>query len=431
MSCLLSRSPPIRHAADIPRRHHSGRAAFIWTIGAIVALGSLATAISLWQQWDDQHGKPFVFGFDAAGTYFLGSFGFLIIALVTNGGMTWRRTTLVSALIFLPTAIFAASQVRFTFLAFAGALGLTLMLSEARQRKYVVAVGLVILLAIGAGLLARYDKARIFADYAMEQSSGEVGLERPPSCYLKVNLRNSIAIRKVLVQDALFLIPRSEWIGTGLDSFMKFSCIKLTEVHNSILQATVEFGWLGGSLLLAIIIVAAGPAFHLARYDDAARFVLCSLFFVVLLSLAHGRVSRDGVLFTLLGCVVGVKETCLARAGEVCGGCIGYAGDCAQYHATYGISAMVVSATRSRFWLLSVDVYPVLVAASIPWSTSAVAIFMVIWFVVLIPTIEPRSFVQSLKRPAYWLPLAFVALAAIGTLWGDAPWPVDSMPSIR
>ena len=85
---------------------------------------------------------------------------------------------------------------------------------------------------------------------------------------------------------------------------------------------------------------------------------------------------------------------------------------------------MVVSATRSRFWLLCVDIYPVLVAASIPWSTSGVAIFMVMWFVVLIPTIDPRLFVQSLKRPAYWLPLAFVALAAIGTLWGDAPWPV-------
>ena len=93
----------------------AGRSAFIWTTGIIVALGSVATAIALWQQWDDQHGKPYVFGFDAAGTYFLGSLCFLVIALVTAGGMTWRRTALVSALIFLPTAIFAASLVRFTF----------------------------------------------------------------------------------------------------------------------------------------------------------------------------------------------------------------------------------------------------------------------------------------------------------------------------
>ena len=157
-------------------------------------------------------------------------------------------------------------------------------------------------------------RRRLFADYAIERSPGEIGLEKPPSCYLTVNPRNSIAIRKVLVQDALFLIPRSGWIGTGLDSFMKFSCIKLTEVHNSVLQAAVEFGWLGGSLLFALVIVAQVRLFPLARYDDASRFVLCGLAFVVLLSLAHGRVSRDGVLFALLGCAVGLRETSRAPA---------------------------------------------------------------------------------------------------------------------
>jgi O-antigen ligase len=64
----------------------------------------------------------------------------------------------------------------------------------------------------------------------------------------------------------------------------------------------------------------------------------------------------------------------------------------------------------------------VLVAASIPWSTSAVAIFMVIWFIVLIPTIEPRRFLEALRGPACWLPLAFVGLALVGTLWADGPW---------
>jgi O-antigen ligase len=148
----------------------------------------------------------------------------------------------------------------------------------------------------------------------MEQSSGFVGSEKPPSCYLKINLRNSIAIRKVLVQDALFLIPTSGWIGTGLDSFMKFSCIELTEVHNSILQAALEFGWLGGSLLFVMVVMAAGPMFPQVRQDDVARFVLCSLAFVVLVSLAHGRVSRDALLFAFLGCAVSLRETAGARA---------------------------------------------------------------------------------------------------------------------
>ncbi len=286
-----------------------GRGAFIWATGIIVALGSVATAAALWQQWNDEHGKPYVFGFDAAGTYFLGSLCFLVIALVTSGGLTWRRTAIVSSLVFLPTAIFAASLVRFTFIALAGSLCLATVLSEARQRKHVVVIAFVLLAAIAAGLLARYDQARRFVDYAIERSPGEIGLEKPPSCYLAVNPRNSIAIRKVLVQDALFLIPRSGWVGTGLDSFMNFSCIKLTEVHNSVLQAAVEFGWLGGSLLLALIVVAAGSLVPLARHDDATRFVLCGLALVVLLSCAHGRISRDGILFALLGCAVGLKET--------------------------------------------------------------------------------------------------------------------------
>jgi hypothetical protein len=288
----------------------SGRSPFIWVTGTVAALGSVATAVALWQQWDQEHGKPFVFGFDVAGTYFLGSLCFLIIAVVTSGGLTLRRT----ALVFLPTAIFAASQVRFTFLALAGSLCLAAILSEARQRKHIIIVAVVLLSAIAAGLLARYGHSRLFADYAIQRSPGEIGLEKPPSCYLAVNPKNSIAIRKVLLLDALFLIPKSGWVGSGLDSFMKLSCIETTEIHNSVLQAAVEFGWLGGSLLLALMVVAGGSLLPLARSDDASRFVLCGLAFVLLLSLAHGRVSRDGALFALLGCAVGLRETSRAPA---------------------------------------------------------------------------------------------------------------------
>jgi hypothetical protein len=87
------------------------------------------------------------------------------------------------------------------------------------------------------------------------------------------------------------------------------------------------------------------------------------------------------------------------------------------------MSAAYFSATRSPFWLLCVDLYPVLVAACIPWSTTAVAVFMVIWLIVLAPTIDPRAFLRSLREPACWLPLAFFALAVVGVLWADIPWP--------
>jgi O-antigen ligase len=73
--------------------------------------------------------------------------------------------------------------------------------------------------------------------------------------------------------------------------------------------------------------------------------------------------------------------------------------------------------------ILTVDVLAVLVAAVLPWSTSGVAIFMVLWFLALIPTLDPRALLRSLMRPASALPLAFFALAVVGTLWSDSPWP--------
>jgi hypothetical protein len=88
------------------------------------------------------------------------------------------------------------------------------------------------------------------------------------------------------------------------------------------------------------------------------------------------------------------------------------------------VLSVFLFATRSSFWLLCVDLYPAVIAASLPWSTSAVSIFSVVWLFVLIPSVEPRSFLLSLRRPAYWLPLAFFALAVLGVLWVDGSWSV-------
>jgi hypothetical protein len=275
----------------------------------IVALGTIVTTVALAEQWNDEHGKPIVFGQDAAGTHFLGLLAVLIIALVTTGKLTRSRAALTSALIFLPCIVFAASFVRFTFIALAGSMGCALILSETRQRKYIVAIGLVIFVAIAIGFASRYDIALLSAKNMVEETSGDVKSERPPSCYLNVNLRNSLAMRKALLRDAWFLAPEAGWFGTGLDSFFQFSCMKLIQVHNSVLQTTIEFGWLAGGLLSFLILAVGGSLFSLARQDGASRFVLCGLVFVVFLSMAHGRISRDSLLFAFMGCAVGLRET--------------------------------------------------------------------------------------------------------------------------
>jgi O-antigen ligase len=85
--------------------------------------------------------------------------------------------------------------------------------------------------------------------------------------------------------------------------------------------------------------------------------------------------------------------------------------------------AIVVSARHDpAARILNVDLLAVLVAALLPWSTSGVAIVAVIWLVALIPTLDLRAFVRSLKHPISALPVALFALAVVGTLWSDAEW---------
>jgi O-antigen ligase len=83
---------------------------------------------------------------------------------------------------------------------------------------------------------------------------------------------------------------------------------------------------------------------------------------------------------------------------------------------------MIASWPKSWFWLLCADLYPALSAAALPWSTTAVAVFMTIWFIVLLPTIDYPAFFSSLKNPVSFLPIAFVGLAILGMCWADDAW---------
>ena len=88
------------------------------------------------------------------------------------------------------------------------------------------------------------------------------------------------------------------------------------------------------------------------------------------------------------------------------------------------IPELIASWPQSRFWLLCVDLYPALAAASLPWSTTAVSVFMVLWLLAVLPTIRWQAFFKSLRAPASFLPLAFFALAIAGLFWTADTWPV-------
>jgi O-antigen ligase len=73
-------------------------------------------------------------------------------------------------------------------------------------------------------------------------------------------------------------------------------------------------------------------------------------------------------------------------------------------------------------WSETVDLFAVLTAASLPWSTSLAAIFNAMLLVCMVPFLDVRAFLQSLKRPICAAPIALVLLALVGTLWSDAAW---------
>ncbi|HEX7881964.1 MAG TPA: O-antigen ligase family protein [Afipia sp.] len=73
-------------------------------------------------------------------------------------------------------------------------------------------------------------------------------------------------------------------------------------------------------------------------------------------------------------------------------------------------------------WQTAADVVAVLIALSLPWSTSLVGIFGVVLLVVITPTVDLSAFWGLLKRPICVAPIMLFGVALVGTLWSDAPW---------
>jgi len=81
-------------------------------------------------------------------------------------------------------------------------------------------------------------------------------------------------------------------------------------------------------------------------------------------------------------------------------------------------------ATGKHFERLTIaaDWLAVGVAASLPLSTSATGILLVIWLLVLVPTLDGKSLRRELKMPAGALPVVLVALGVLGMAWADVTW---------
>ena len=308
-----------------------------WISGIIVGLGVVVTVPVLFSAWfAGDVDRPFVFGFDNAATAFSLSLGFLVIAFVTSEpDLRSPKGLLVTALISIATAVVAASMVRFTLLAVLGILALSFFLSV-RERRLSSTLSIVVVLSIGAGLLARPSSTAVFMNYAIQGlGAGEGGgavypseplptAERPASLdaykvprydyCASANTRNSLAIRKVLLLDSIFLAPRAGLTGLGLDSFGVLGCFGGYSPHNDLLQATVEFGWLGGTTLFGMIVLSLiSLSGQPARSDSNIRFLFLFCAFTIMLGMIYGRISRDLSMFLGFGLAGSVVSARVAR----------------------------------------------------------------------------------------------------------------------
>lgn len=71
-------------------------------------------------------------------------------------------------------------------------------------------------------------------------------------------------------------------------------------------------------------------------------------------------------------------------------------------------------------WTTIADVFAILTALSLPWSTSLVAIFVLCWLGAVAWVMDWPAYGRLLTQPICYLPFALVGLALIGTLWSDA-----------
>jgi len=76
------------------------------------------------------------------------------------------------------------------------------------------------------------------------------------------------------------------------------------------------------------------------------------------------------------------------------------------------------------------DVLAALIAASLPWSTTAPSIFVGLWLLAVTSTIDWRDYARRLTQPAYALPFVILLLALLGMLWSDGDW-ADRLHAIK
>ncbi len=262
-------------------QQHPSRA-FIWLLAVLLLAGGFATMLALLESWSDPTvAHPVVLGVsEAVPAQFLSLVAFIVFALLVVHVDRLERGVLL-AICVVCAAVFAAAQVRFMFVALAMVLALAALRGGYRY-AWPGLVGLTGVVAIGMSL--RAATSTINLGYLLA----------PAGCGYQ---RSSIAMRKQLFNEAVSLLPSSGPFGLGLEGFLAKTCLPGgVEVHNSLLQAAIEFGWVGGASLAVVLL------WGLLRAP--AGFAFYGLAFEFALAMMHGHLAHDSILMFFAGYAV-------------------------------------------------------------------------------------------------------------------------------
>lgn len=87
---------------------------------------------------------------------------------------------------------------------------------------------------------------------------------------------------------------------------------------------------------------------------------------------------------------------------------------------------MTALATAGRFdrafFTFLADWLAVGVAVALPWSTSVTGIFIALWLVAALATLQPAAIKRELLTPAGGLPVLLWCLGVVGMLWANTDW---------
>ena len=82
---------------------------------------------------------------------------------------------------------------------------------------------------------------------------------------------------------------------------------------------------------------------------------------------------------------------------------------------------MAMTLDRKRLAQIA-DWEAVAVAASLPWSTSATSILIVVWLLTVLATMDVGRVRREVETAAGGLPILLWLLAAAGMLWAEVSW---------